>query len=325
MRMATAEPDPKPIPCELSILIVVGDRHDPVEDVYTAYRDALRGANRSYEFVYVLDGEFPDVATRLHELQASGEPIVIVELPRTFGESTAVTAGVEHCQAESIMTLPAYLQIAPEEVGKLASTEFDNNDMIVCRRWPRSDSLFNRTARRIFHWPIKWISGLDLHDLGCSARLFRRRIFDEVRLYGDQHRFLPLLAYRQGFHVVEIDARQAPSDTSARLYSPRIYMERALDLLSMFFLIRFTRKPLRFFGLIGSVSFGFGSLMLLILGIQRLFFDIPLANRPVLLLASLLVVLGFQFFAIGLIGEIIIFTQSRATKEYTVEKVVRYD
>jgi len=311
--------------CELSVVIVIGNRMDDVTMVYTAYRDAIAGAGGTFEFVYVLDGQYEKVEEELKNLQAEGEPIVIVQLPRHFGEATALSAGIENSAAERIMTLPPYLQIEPTELSGLAGNQLTDCDMLICRRWPRKDPSINRIASKLFHLPTRWISGLSVHDLGCSVRLFNRHIVDEVRLYGDQHRFLPLLAYRQGFRVVEVSAKQAQADMKPRVYAPRVYVQRTLDLLSMFFLIRFTRKPLRFFGLIGSASFGIGSLMLLVLGFQRIFFDMPLANRPIVLLASLLVVLGFQFFAMGLIGEIIIFTQSRSSREYTVDKVVRFD
>lgn len=308
-------------PIKLSVVIPVSERYDNVKSVYSAYRDALKSTGITHEFVYVLDGDYPDVLSELGNLNEADENIKIVKLARSFGEATALTAGFEHTSGELIMTLPAYLQILPAEITKLIEYAGDY-DMLVARRWPRSDSLANRIQSRLFHLPIRLLTGLNYSDLGCSVRLMKRKVTEELHIYGDQHRFLPLLAFKQGFRVIEVDAAQAHEDTKRRLYSPGIYLRRLLDIVSVFFLLKFTKKPMRFFGLLGSSVFGIGSIVLLIAAIQRIFWSIPLADRPILLLGSLLVVLGIQIFAIGLVGEIIIFTHAKDMKEYTVEEVV---
>jgi hypothetical protein len=141
-------------------------------------------------------------------------------------------------------------------------------------------------------------------------------------LYGDQHRFAPLLADRLGFRIKEVDVRQSSKEKSWRVYPFGVYPRRLLDLLTVFFLVKFTKKPLRFFGLIGAGTFVIGGLIMLYLVIERLFFGSALADRPALLLSSLLVVLGVQIFALGLIGELIIFTHAKHIKEYTIDEVI---
>ncbi len=126
-------------------------------------------------------------------------------------------------------------------------------------------------------------------DLGCSARAFRRRVLEEISLYGDQHRFLPVLANRQGFRVAEIDLRQSPRDRFVGSYKPREYVRRALDIFTVFFLVRFTKRPLRFFGMVGAITFAFGVLLTTWLVIDRLFLGVSLGDRPALLLSSLAV------------------------------------
>jgi hypothetical protein len=145
----------------------------------------------------------------------------------------------------------------------------------------------------------------------------------ELPLYGDQHRFLPLLAARLGFRIGEVNVAQSRKEKFWRLYRPGVYPRRLLDLLTVFFLIKFTKKPLRFFGLIGAATFLLGGLLTLYLVIERLFFGVPLAQRPALLLSSLLVVLGVQIFALGLIGELIIFTHAKDIKEYTIDEIIK--
>lgn len=306
---------------ELSIIIPVSERFDDTKSVYFSYKEAIIAIGQSYEFIYVLDGDYPGILKDLRILKENGENIKIIKLAKPFGEATALTAGFEHSSGDLIITLPAYLQIVPSEIPHLVS-QLENNDMVVARRWPRNDSLVNRIQSKAFHLPIKFLMGLDFQDLGCSVRIIKRKVVEELNIYGDQHRFLPLLAYKQGFKISQIDAPQAPQDTSKRLYSFGIYVRRLLDILSVFFLIKFTKKPMRFFGLFGSGIFGLGILVLLVLAAQRIIWSIPLADRPMLLLGSLLLVLGIQIFAIGLIGEIIIFTHAKEMKEYTVEEII---
>lgn len=306
---------------ELSIIIPVSERFDDTKFVYSSYKEAITDIGQSYEFIYVLDGDYPEILRDLRILKDSGENIKIIKLAKSFGEATALTVGFEHSSGDLIITLPAYLQIVPSEIPHLVS-QLENNDMIVARRWPRNDSLVNRIQSKAFHLPIKYLTGLDFQDLGCSVRIIKRKVVEELDIYGDQHRFLPLLAYKQGFNVSQANAAQAPQDTHKRQYSLGIYIRRLLDILSIFFLIKFTKKPMRFFGLLGSGIFGLGSLVLIILTAQRIIWSIPLADRPMLLLGSLLLVLGIQIFAIGLIGEIIIFTHAKEMKEYTVEEII---
>jgi hypothetical protein len=150
-------------------------------------------------------------------------------------------------------------------------------------------------------------------------------VFEELDLYGEQHRFLPVIADRLGFRVCECDVRQSPLDRFGRIYRPREYARHALDLFGIFFLVRFTKRPLRFFGMLGATTFSIGAVLIAYLCIDRLLFQEALADRPALLLAALLVVLGLQIFALGLLGELIIFTHARDLKDYRVEEVIHYE
>jgi hypothetical protein len=174
----------------------------------------------------------------------------------------------------------------------------------------------------LFNSLLRLSTDLKIHDAGCSARAFTKEVIDEIQLYGDLHRFFPVMAHRQGFHVTEIDVTQAERDTNVRVYSPGLYVRRLLDLLTIFFLVKFTKKPLRFFGLVGTTLFSLGVVSSLYLIVERLFFAVPLADRPALFLSSLLIVLGVQIIAIGLIGEIIIFTHAKDLKEYRIDKII---
>jgi glycosyltransferase involved in cell wall biosynthesis len=308
---------------KLSVIVPIGERHADMAALHAQYVRGVRAIGVPTQFIYVLDGDRPDAASQLDTLPVAAERIAVVRLSRAFGESTALMVGFEHASGEIVLTLPAYHQIDPDDIPKLFAA-LDSADVVVCRRWPRAGGVFEVLRRRVFHGLFNWMTGLELHDLGCSARAMRYQVLAEVSLYGDQHRLLPALADRQGFRVREIDVRQSPEDHFEGRYRTREYAHRALDLFAVFFLVRFTKKPLRFFGMIGASTFGIGSILVLYLVIDRLVFDHSLANRPALLLSSLLVVLGLQLLALGLLGELIIFTHARGLKDYQVDRVIQF-
>jgi glycosyltransferase involved in cell wall biosynthesis len=307
---------------EISIIIPICERWDDVTTVYEIYSAALTDHGHICHFYYVLDGDYPEIAQTLQRLIKDGNPITIIQLARWFGEATALATGFDACKGERVLTLPPYVQIEADEVLKLIGA-LETCDVAVARRIRDHDTTFNRIQSGAFNWMVSKLTGESFHDLGCSARALRRQVARELRLYGDQHRFFPLLAGHRGFRVREIPCRQAASDQQTRFYKPGIYLRRMLDILSAFFLIKFTKKPLRFFGLVGSLVFVLGAALMVVLAVQRLAFDIALGDRPILLLAALLLVLGIQIFAIGLIGEIVIFTHAKDMKEYNIETIVR--
>lgn len=316
----TTEKEEQPV-VDVSVIIPVSERYDDVRGVYNAYKTDLEQTTRSYEIIYILDGEYDAVLTQLRTLLDEGEPLKIIRFTRAFGESTALTAGFAHSSGPILVTLPAYYQVEQGAVTRLLDA-LEGDDMVVGRRWPRTDSGFNRLQTQLFYRIQKLITGHELHDIGCGVRGFKRQVIDEVSIYGDQHRFLPILAQRWGFKVKELDLAQSPKDSYRRMYRPGVYVRRLLDLLTVFFLSKFTKKPLRFFGLIGSGATFIGVAILIWLTIERLFLSVALADRPALLAGSLLIVVGIQIFGLGLLGELVIFTHARDLKEYTVEEVI---
>ena len=319
--MTTANAEDRFVP--LSVIMPVGNRHaNDIAALYAEYKAGLVTLDTPYEFIVVLDGPRPDVAASLQKLLARGENLIVISLTKRFGEATALMAGFQRASGRVIVTAPAYHQIQGADIGKLVRA-LGKADLAIGRRWPRVGSRFEVLRRDVFHKLIA-TGGQRFNDLGCGARAMKRRVLEEISLYGDQHRFLPVLASRQGFRIVEIDVAQSPLDRYDRGYPVREYAHRILDIFTVFFLVRFTKKPLRFFGMVGATTFVIGALLVAYLAIDRLVFQHPLADRPALLLSSLLVVLGMQLFAIGLLGELIIFTHARDIKDYQIDEVVRY-
>jgi glycosyltransferase involved in cell wall biosynthesis len=309
---------------DLSIILPVGNRHAAdITALYEEYRAGLDALGRSYEVIIVLDGPKPDMAVALQKLLSRGDNLAVISLTRRFGEATALMAGFQRASGRIIVTLPAYYQIQGEDISKLVRA-LGSADIAIGRRWPRVGSRFELLRRRVFHGLIASVTGQRYNDLGCGARAMKRRVLEEIALYGDQHRFLPVLANRQGFRVTEVEVRQSQRDRYNGGYRAREYLHRVLDIFTVFFLVRFTKKPLRFFGMVGATTFCIGAVLVAYLAIDRLVFLHPLADRPALLLSSLLVVLGMQLLALGLLGELVIFTHARDIKDYQVDEVTRY-
>lgn len=307
----------------ISVIVPIGARRSRIEALYREYKMGLAATGLTHEFIFVLDGPRPDAARDLRALMQEGEDLTIVSLTRCFGESAALMAGFERSKGQYILTLPAWHQIDAHDISKLTNA-LATVDVALGRRSPRYGSGFDRLRRSAYHRMVAFATGTHFRDLGCGARAVRRQVFEELELYGDQHRFIGILALRLGFAVREIDVRQSGWDRRRRVYRPREYAHHMLDLFSIFFLTRFTKRPLRFFGMLGASTFGAGTLLIAYLGIQRVFLDQSLSDRPALLLAALLLVLGMQIFALGLLGELIIFTHARNVKDYRVEAVVHY-
>ena len=309
---------------DITAIMPVGARRDDVPALLEEYAKGLREAGVSFEVIVVLDGPCGGLAAELVPLTASRDWLRVIELARDFGESAALTAGFDLARGHRILTLPAYYQVVPAELGKLI-TAGKQVDMAIAVRWPRAGSGLEGWRRNVFHGLLGFITGQRYRDLGCGIRLLKREIVEEIPLYGERHRFYPTLAKSRGFEVEEVEVAQSPKDDFRGHYRIREYLHRLLDIMTLFFLVRFTKKPLRFFGTIGFLVGALGVVFLAVLIVQRLFFDVGLADRPALLLSSLMLVLGVQIFAMGLIGELIIFTHARELKEYAVRRVIGGD
>ena len=308
---------------DLSVIITVSNRNKrgDVESLYFTYKRNLEETGVKFEFIYVTDDTSEELLGELQKLQQKGEDLKIIKLAKWFGDASALNIGFEEASGRLILTLPAFQQVDEKEIPRMI-TSFNDIDMIIAKRMRKKDNIFQRIQAKIFHFLVNLILGMHYQDLGCRIRLFKREVLEHIHLYGDQIRFLPLLANKYGFRIKEMDVEQFQSDASRRVYSPGHYTERIVDLISIFFLIKFTKKPLRFFGFPGFIIFSIGSLLALFLFYQRVFLSEGLADRPIVLVSILLIVFGIQLFAIGLVAEIIIFTHSKDSKEYIIEKVI---
>jgi hypothetical protein len=304
---------------ELSVIVTVVERPEPLDALYREYAAVLASCGRSYEFIFVAHPFFHEMLEPLLALQQQGEPLRTIESPRSIGETALLRMGLADARGSIVITVPAYRQVQPSALRELLTTVDSGVDLAVARRWPRLDSKVNRLQHLALHLTAGRLANGALHDIACGVRAARRDVLQEIPLYGDFARFLPLLAIYNGYNVVEVASAQHPSDLPRRVYGPGVYVRRLIDILGLYFLLRFTEKPLRFFGLIGSVLAGVGGVALIVMFVQRLLGQ-PLGNRPLLLLAVLLATLGVQAIALGLVGEMIVHFNASRRRSYRLRE-----
>jgi glycosyltransferase involved in cell wall biosynthesis len=205
------------------------------------------------------------------------------------GESIAYTAALQHTRGRYLITAGDYLQIDPREIGIVLEALDRGSDLVTSWRWPRIDPLLNRLQSGFFNRFLRFVSKVDLHDLNCGFRGLRREVLDEITIYGDQFRFLPIMAAKRGFKLEEVKVRHLEERGKTGFFGFGVYFRRLLDILAVTFLSRFTRKPLRFFGIIGLALLGLGVLLGAPPLIERIFTEAGLQNRPIFLMGVVLI------------------------------------
>jgi FemAB-related protein (PEP-CTERM system-associated) len=307
----------------VSVVVAIAGPEGHPRDVVDAFGKALVSGGYRCEFVVVLDGpagrfeaELRDVATRwavrIVQLEGGG-----------LGESIALSAGVAKATGDLVVNVPPYLQIEPEDVLKVVKALEAGADCVATWRDSRIDPWLNQLQSRFFNLVLRFIMNMPFHDLNSGTRGFRRVVLEEVAVYGELYRFLPVMARRQGFRVVEVRVRHREEKGRAGFYGIGVYLRRLLDILAITFLTRFTQRPLRFFGYLGFAAIAVGAPIAVWHLWERLTVEgASLADKPAFVIASILAAFGVQLIGFGLIGEIIIFTQAPNLRDYKIEDQV---
>jgi hypothetical protein len=303
------------------VVVILQDRPEPLDELYREYAAGLRDAGYVANFIFISGSDMRRCMEPLLPLMRDGAPITVLEAAQNVGETALLRSALGYCRDPVVVTLPAYRLVEAASIPKLVQRLDSGADLVVASRSSTNDPLVNRLQRRVVHTLVRYAVGGNFHDLGSGVRAVRTEVLREIPLYGESARFLPLLAQREGFITAELPVPQHARDQRPRVYSPGIYLRRLLDLAGVFFLVRFREKPLRFFGLIGSGLTAVGGIILAVLAVQKLG-GRALADRPMLLLAVLFVVVGLQAIALGLVGEIIVHTTARRHQTYRVSRRV---
>jgi glycosyltransferase involved in cell wall biosynthesis len=298
---------------EVSIVIPLFNEEESVGRLYETLMPVLENMGKTYEVICIDDGSTDGTYPALLKLLEKESNIRLIRLRRNFGQTAAFSAGFDLARGDIIVTMDGDLQNDPNDIPRLIEKVEEGYDVVSGWRVDRKDVfLTRRLPSQIANALISKVTGVKLHDYGCSLKAYRREVVKNIKLYGEMHRFIPALASWIGIVVAEV-----PVTHHARKYGQSKYglgrtVKVILDLLTVKFLLDYATRPIQIFGLMGLLSFIAGTLLGIYLTVVRLFFGQPLANRPIVLLAVLLVVLGVQLIIMGLLGELVVRTYHEA-------------
>ena len=285
----------------------------------------LDGLGRPAELIIVDDGSEDGSSQRLRIAQRSEPRLRIVRLARNYGQTAALAAGIEQARAPIIITLDADLQFDPADIPRLLAALTDEVDVVHGWRRLRHDSwLTRRVPSLLANRLISLVTGTRLHDYGCTLRVMRASLAKELQLYGELHRFVAALAADLGARIVEVPVTHRPRTIGHSKYGLSRTLRVLLDLLTVKFLSGFSTRPIQLFGLVGIVCAVAGLALTAYLGFERIVIGTRLADRPIVLLAILMVVVGVQFVSLGLLGEMVVRTyhESQSKPIYRVREIV---
>ncbi len=288
------------------------NEEDNITPLYHEITAALHGLDRAYEIIFVDDGSTDGSRDILTTLPKKDNRVVIIRFRRNFGQTAALSAGFDHARGDTIITLDADLQNDPKDIPALLEKMDEGYDIVCGWRFNRKDRFLNRRLPSIIaNKLISMATQVRLHDYGCTLKAFRKEITQNIKLYGEMHRFIPAIASTLGTRTAEIKVNHRERKYGKSKYGISRTLPVLLDLITVKFLLSYATRPIQIFGLLGFSSATMGFLLALFLVVQRQFFGIPLGNRPLLLLAILLLFIGLQFITLGLLAEI----QSRTYHE----------
>jgi glycosyltransferase involved in cell wall biosynthesis len=310
---------------DVSIVIPVFNEVENLELLYRQIEGALAHWDKSYELILVDDGSRDGSFAIMQKLSEIDDRVVVIRLRRNFGQTAAFSAGFDHARGEVIVTMDGDLQNDPADIPRLLAMIDQGYDIVSGWRVNRQDKLMTRRLpSQVANALISKITGVPLHDYGCSLKAYRREVIENTRLYGEMHRFIPALAKWMGVSVAEVAVNHRARQFGRSKYGLGRTVRVLLDLLTVKFLLDYAARPIQIFGLLGLLSFGSGTGLALYLTYARLFMGEGLRDRPLLLLAVLLIVLGVQLMVMGLLGELMVRTYHEAQNKptYVIREVV---
>ncbi len=312
-RMSTAQtPAPQEAP-KLSVVLPVHNEEESLEPLHTQLTEALAGYGQSYEVIYVDDGSTDQSYAVLERLQAGDPHVRVIRLRRNFGQTAAMSAGFRSASGAFVVPMDADLQNDPADIPRLCAKLDEGYDVVSGWRVDRQDTFMSRRLPSVIaNWLIGRVTGVRLHDYGCSLKAYRTEIVKNVHLYGEMHRFIPALASWVGARIVEIPVEHHARRFGKTKYGISRTFRVILDLITVKFLLSFSTQPLHIFGFWGGISLVSGAAICTYLAVLRLFFGQGLAGRPLLLLGVLLVFTGIQFISMGLLAEMLARTYHEA-------------
>jgi glycosyltransferase involved in cell wall biosynthesis len=302
----------------LSIVIPLYNEAESLLELYEQLNAVTNRMRGRAEIIFVDDGSTDDSFAILRRLQQRDRQVRVVQFRRNYGKSAALAAGFARARGRQIVTMDADLQDDPEEIPRLVEALNKGYDLISGWKKRRYDRLSKRLASKVFNAVTNLMTGVRLHDINCGLKAYRREVTDSIRVYGQLHRYLPVLAFKEGFRVGEVEVRHHPRKYGQTKFGLSRYTSGFFDLLTVLFLTRYTKRPLHLFGLAGLISFMIGFGISAYLTYERLVHLRYLTNRPILYLGILLIIVGVQMISFGLLGEMITAIRKESL-DYTIK------
>ena len=289
----------------VSVVIPLLNEEDNVNLLYDELKGVLVTLKEDHEIVFVDDGSTDSSLELLEKIQAKDDKVIIVSFRKNFGQTAAMAAGFNYASGDVIISMDGDLQNDPHDIPLLLQKMEEGYDVVTGWRFDRKDTFINRRLPSIIaNKIISTTTGVKLHDYGCTLKAFHRDVIKNVKLYGEMHRFIPAIASGMGIDITEVKVNHRARRFGTTKYGISRTIRVILDLLTVKFLLSYATRPIQVFGLMGFVSGGAGFLIALLLTIQKFFFNMPLGDRPLLLLAIMLIFIGFQFVTMGLLAEL---------------------
>ncbi len=288
----------------ISVVVPVHNEERTLALLFEELQAALDPLDGAWEAVFVDDGSTDGSFGALTRLHAAHEQARVVRLRRNFGKAAALAAGFAQAEGDVVVTIDADLQDDPAEIPRLLAKLDEGFDLVSGWKKRRRDRWTRRLLSRIFNWATSRVSGLRLHDMNCGLKAYRAEVVRGLKLYGELHRFIPVLAHYRGYRVAELPVHHRPRSAGRSRYGVERYLRGFLDLLTVSFLGRYRHRPLHLFGGLGLIL-GFAGLAVLVYLTVLKIGGEAIGHRPLLVLGVLLVVVGLQFFSLGLIGEML--------------------
>jgi glycosyltransferase involved in cell wall biosynthesis len=307
---------------DVSVVVPMHDEQGNVEPLYQSLRNALEALGRTYEIVVVDDGSRDDTYPRLSRLAAQDRRLKLVKLRRNYGQTAAMAAGFDHASGEVIVPMDGDLQNDPSDIAALLEKIDEGNDVVSGWRRDRQDGFTRRLPSRIANWLIGRVTGVRLHDYGCTLKAYRADIVRETRLYGEMHRFLPALAYQAGAQITEIPVKHHPRSSGTSSYGLGRTFKVLIDLLTVKFLSVWSTKPSYVFGGSGAVLCVLGTGFVMWTAYEKLVNGVYVYRQPSLVVGVFLFTIGLNLILLGLLAELIVRThhESQANPVYLVRE-----
>ncbi|MDY0080646.1 MAG: glycosyltransferase family 2 protein [Ignavibacteriaceae bacterium] len=311
------KPQQKPQVKKLSVVVPLFNEQDSLQPLSAEIRKVCIANNFDFEVIFVDDGSTDNSLKVIKDICRGDRRFKYVSFQKNYGKSAALNIGFKKASGTVVVTMDADLQDDPGEIPNLILKLNDGFDMVSGWKKKRYDPFIKKHSSKFFNAVTRWFSGVKIHDFNCGLKIYKKNVLDQIRVYGELHRYIPVLANWKGFSVAELVVTHHPRKFGYTKFGISRFFKGFVDLLTVVFITRYAKRPMHLFGFLGAFSLIAGTILNLVLTYQKLFHNMPLSNRPMLFLGVLLIIVGMQFFSLGLIGEMMV-SSSHTSNEYTL-------